>query len=168
MASNIAISLYGLSASELRELILVLCMEKKAKDTVAAHIGVMRGASADSQYPATPISTHSKVAVENDPFETPSSAASSLGERHPLPSFLMSPIQPGKVTKTPTKGSKKKLDQPLSIKLKRTPLYHNCQHCHKAFKQQDNGVYACWHHPGKFLLPQATNLHEYFSFEHST
>lgn len=165
MASNIATSLYGLSASELRELVLVLCMEKKAKDTVTAHIGVMRGASSTSQIPATPAPSPSQVAVENDPFKPLSQFRSPPGRRHPLPSILTSPIQPSKVTKTPTKGSKKKLDQPPSIKLIRTPLYQKCQHCHKAFRQQDNGVYACWHHPGKFLLPQATNLFAYFSFE---
>lgn len=159
MASNIATSLYGLSASELRELVLVLCMEKKAKDTVTAHIGVMRGASSNSQYPTTPTQTQSKAAVERDPFKSPSSAGSSPGARHPLPGFLTSSIQPTKINKTSIKtASKKKQDLPTPISVKRTPLYHDCKNCRTKFRQQDNGVYSCWHHPGKFLSPENTHV----------
>lgn len=159
MASNIATSLYGLSASELRELVLVLCMEKKAKDTVTAHIGVMHGASSTSHSPTTPTSTQPKAAIERDPFRTPSSAGSSPRGRHPLPDFLTSPIQPTKVAKTSTKAAaKKKHDPPMPINLKRTPLYQDCKNCRVKFRQQDNGVYSCWHHPGKLLFPRGCTL----------
>ncbi|KAI0174868.1 hypothetical protein BJ166DRAFT_587639 [Pestalotiopsis sp. NC0098] len=53
MADNLALSLYGFSPVQLRELILVLCLDQKTKETATAHISVMRGvSSASSQLPA--------------------------------------------------------------------------------------------------------------------
>lgn len=53
MAENLALSLYGFSPVQLRELILVLCLDQKTKETATAHISVMRGvSSASSQLPA--------------------------------------------------------------------------------------------------------------------
>lgn len=51
MADNLAHSLYGLAANELRELILVLCLDPKTKEAATAHIEVMLGASAPSNGP---------------------------------------------------------------------------------------------------------------------
>ncbi|ETS78156.1 hypothetical protein PFICI_10218 [Pestalotiopsis fici W106-1] len=164
MADNLALSLYGLSASELRELILALCMEKKVKDAARCHIDVMRGASVSTTPTAKIASSHfipytlPAAAAETDPFGPLHLATPPTSQRHHLPSLLTSPLDPGKVTKTPSKTSaknKKKLQeqqQNLSpIKVKRTTLYHTCANCNKRFRQQDNGVHACCYHPGQLV-----------------
>ncbi|KAF3018571.1 hypothetical protein E8E14_012959 [Neopestalotiopsis sp. 37M] len=159
MSDNLALSLYGLSTSELRELILVLCMEKKAKDAAKSHIEVMRGAS----IPTTPIAktapshfiVHTPLAAapETDPFAPSPLATPPKPQRNPLPDLLTSPISPGRISKTNTATTtKRKQQKDISpIKVKRTPLYQTCANCNKRFRQQDNGIHACCHHPGQLV-----------------
>ncbi|KAK9415182.1 putative C2H2-type domain-containing protein [Seiridium unicorne] len=150
MADKFADKLYSLTAGELRELVLVLCMEKKAKGIAQAHMNIMRpslGLTATS-------TTTSSVGLR---AQTPTNT-----HLH-LPSLTLSPESPsqhshldlpapttgaGRASKKPHKSTPRK---PTKTVVKRTPLYHTCQNCHGRFRQQDNGFYACTYHTGQLV-----------------
>lgn len=134
MADTFASSLYRLTTSELREVVFVLCMERKAKNAAIAHMNIMHSG------PNRTETTNSSTRTLTPTTPTRGSAPSRL-----FPNLLPPATPAGKVSKSANKPTPKKQ---AKVAIKRTTLYHTCQKCHNRFRQQDNTIYACSYHPG--------------------